>query len=290
MTKRTIPYAEFYITNVCNLTCEDCNRFNNLKFRGWQSWHDYADTYARWAELVDIGQPVILGGEPLLNPTILDWIVGLHKLWPNTGKQILTNGTYIDKIPNLFDICYENRTWIGISKHRDDDLLELESKIEKYLGGISVKNHSPTGRAGPAGGNYFYYNRGVGLTVWEQYMFTSSALTTNANGKMSLHDSDPKLAHSVCNFAQCGCYHFIHGKFYKCGPVALFPELDAQFGLDLSDSDRQLINAYEPLTVDDYEHRHEQFFADLDQPIPQCKFCPESLNVKKIYPIVKGSK
>lgn len=33
-----LDYMEFYITNVCNLTCTGCNRFNNYKFKGFQRW------------------------------------------------------------------------------------------------------------------------------------------------------------------------------------------------------------------------------------------------------------
>ena len=35
-----LDYCEFYITNVCNLSCNGCNRFNNYKFRGFQRWED----------------------------------------------------------------------------------------------------------------------------------------------------------------------------------------------------------------------------------------------------------
>ena len=69
-----IPKVEFYITNICNLTCEDCNRFNNHDFKGWQAWDDFKETYQQWSQYVELDQVVILGGEPLLNPTFIDWI------------------------------------------------------------------------------------------------------------------------------------------------------------------------------------------------------------------------
>ena len=36
-----IPNIEFYITNVCNIACPQCNRFNNWNFKGHQIWKDY---------------------------------------------------------------------------------------------------------------------------------------------------------------------------------------------------------------------------------------------------------
>ena len=74
MPKLRIPYAEFYIINVCNLACPGCNRFNDYNFTGYQRWEDYADAYKQWAEQVDIGNIGILGGEPLLNPTFMAWV------------------------------------------------------------------------------------------------------------------------------------------------------------------------------------------------------------------------
>lgn len=286
---RYIPRVEFYITNVCNLTCEGCNRFNNYKFTGWQSWADYADIYAQWGKLINIEHKVLMGGEPLLNPTILEWIRGIHNIWPDSANQILTNGTYLDRIDGLRETCRENRTWIGISLHRDDILEEIEEKIKNYLGSIDRVNHSSDGQAGPAGGHHYYQNiHGDNITVWDQYHFCQSALIYDGQN-YSLHNSNPTAAHDNCVFAQNKNYHFIRGKFYKCGPVALFPEIDKQFNLILSDDDRRLIDDYQPLTVDNYSAINQDFFDNLDNPIAQCKFCPSQFEWQKIYPVKKGS-
>ena len=45
-----LNYMEFYITNVCNLTCTGCNRFNNYKFKGFQRWADYKEEYTQWSK------------------------------------------------------------------------------------------------------------------------------------------------------------------------------------------------------------------------------------------------
>lgn len=286
---RYIPRVEFYITNVCNLTCEGCNRFNNYNFKGWQAWSDYADIYARWGELINIEHKVLMGGEPLLNPTILDWIRGIHHIWPRSANQILTNGTYLDRVEGLRETCRANSTWIGISLHRNDILDEIEAKIERYLGKIDRVNHDPNGQAGPPGGHHYYANsQGDHITVWDQYHFCQSALIHDVTG-YRLHNSNPEQSHETCTFAQNKNYHLIRGKFYKCGPVALFPELAEQFDLQLNDADLNLINGYRPLTVDNYSEYNETFFANLDNLIAQCKFCPEQYEQKQIFPIRKGS-
>mgnify|MGYP000901469910 CR=1 FL=1 len=139
MSKLFIPKIEFYITNVCNLACNECNRFNDLKFTGTQLWKDYEAVYEEWAEHIDFEKIVILGGEPLLNPSIIEWIEGVHRLWPKYGKQVLTNATMLDRVKGLKDACINNKTWIGISLHSERDLPEIEQRIEKFLGGIHKK-------------------------------------------------------------------------------------------------------------------------------------------------------
>ena len=67
------------------------------------------------------------------------------------------------------------------------------------------------------------------------------------------------------------------------------PEFDQQHKLDISDSDRTLLNSYQPLSVDNFETYNQEFFSQLDNPIAQCKFCPEKYQFQKIFPVVKGS-
>ena len=122
-TRYVLDKVEFYITNVCNLNCDQCNRFNDYKFAGWQRWSDYEDIYRRWASLVDVKHIVILGGEPLLNPSINEWIRGLADLWKKP-VQILTNGTRLNHTPGLYETLLSwhsdptiAKHWIGISVH-----------------------------------------------------------------------------------------------------------------------------------------------------------------------------
>jgi hypothetical protein len=105
--------------------------------------------------------------------------------------------------------------------------------------------------------------------------FYKSAIRKNKIGQLTLHQSDPTTAHDKCGFAKGQCYHFIRAKLYKCGPVALFPEFDQQHHLAISDQDRELLNSYKPLGIDEFDQRGQQFIDDIDEVLPQCKFCPE---------------
>ena len=87
---RLFPVVEFYITNVCNLTCRGCNRFNNYNFKGHQLWADHANAYEAWAKRLDLPRIVIIGGEPTLNPDLELWASNLRRLWPDSVIMIQT--------------------------------------------------------------------------------------------------------------------------------------------------------------------------------------------------------
>ena len=278
--KRKVEYIEFYITNVCNLTCENCNRFNNYSFKGWQKWDDYYPIYKQWAEQLDFTKIVIMGGEPLLNPDILRWASVLRKLWPHSGIEILSNGFRINKTPGLYECLQYNFILLGVTIHNTDTQDILDNEVNKFLKGKITSE------------NDFILRdiNDVKISKVVNDEFTTSAVIKQGKNKFTLHQTDPAVAFDHCTFAKNLCLHMIKGKLHKCGPVALFPEFDLQHNLELSPEDKQLVHSYTPLTVDDYVLRGNDFFESLDKPIPQCKFCPEKFYFQKIYPMQKGKK
>lgn len=130
-----LKYAEFYITNVCNLNCTNCNRFNNFAFTGHQRWGDYADTYAQWAKVLDVDEFGILGGEPLLNPDFPQWLDGIASLWPNSRLKITTNGTQFKRWPDLYDqlLKYKDRIKLDVSLHNSDFKEEIIDCLNQWI-------------------------------------------------------------------------------------------------------------------------------------------------------------
>ena len=296
-----VPNVEFYITNVCNLACPDCNRFNNHNFRGWQDWHDYAEQYQQWAKYIKLQRITILGGEPLLNPSICDWIDGINQLWGKT-VQVLTNGTRLNHVPNLYDRMIKfhdpalpwKKNWIGVSIHNESDRQRCFDEIRKFLKG-TITYHAKTDldnedNAVTYGANHaFIDSNGMRICVWEYDSFYKASIQQNTQGKFILWDNDPVESHNQCGFVLNKCYHFIKAKLYKCGPVALFPEFDQQHHLNITDQDRELINGYQPLSVDQFDQRGKIFLDHIDDVIPQCKFCPNGSQFasKKIFAVSK---
>jgi len=271
MSKLHIHYAEFYIINVCNLACSGCNRFNNYNFTGYQRWSDYANVYQHWAEQMDIDSIGILGGEPLLNPTFLEWVQGINQLWPNKKLRIISNGFRLDRHADLYPVLEQHRNielWVGIhNKQHKSEIIQKVKDFSQAPHTVSFNTDNP----------YQQYMtvtdaRGVCIKIEYNWWFHQGAIVKQDN-TLTLHQSDVVKAHDICHMKTC--HHFIRGELYKCGVAAVLPEFDQQHPLILSTEDRELMLSYRPLKITDSDTVKQQFVNSLDQPIDQCRFCPE---------------
>jgi len=295
--KRQVDKLEFYITNSCNLTCTNCNRFNNLDFRGWQRWSDYEADYREWAKYIAPKKIVLLGGEPFLNPTLNEWLLGINQTF-NRPVQILTNGTRLHANLDFYDVILASnqqfgwKNWIGVSVHNSAD-------INKYIQHIRLFLKHPITESTGVDADYTFVDRnGIAIRVWVQDQFYQSSIQQHPTqwvndkpqpGRYTLHNNDPFFAHQACGFATWKNYHMIRGRLHKCGPVALMPEFDLQHDLDISPDDKKLLHSYQPLSAWDYPAQGEAFFAELDNQLPQCKFCPvqKQMKLEQIFAVQK---
>jgi uncharacterized Fe-S cluster-containing radical SAM superfamily protein len=251
----TLKYAEFYITNVCNLTCPNCNRYNNLDFTG----HYYYDPiYEEWAKRINLKKFSILGGEPTLNPHLGDWIRGARKCWPDAEAWLVTNGTYLSKCKDLDNLVVENNIIVVISVHNAGMKTHILDEVYATFGYCEI-----TGKTDNR--IFLRSHRGVTIELNNGGWFHQTTLNN-----FDLHDSDPENAHRQCIMSVC--HHFVDGKLYKCGVVHLTPILFEQYNKQAP----ALYNQYQPLLPTDVIT--QDTLEDLDsKAIPQCKFCPENL-------------
>jgi hypothetical protein len=220
-----------------------------------------------------------LGGEPLLNPDILDWVYGINRIFKR-NVQILSNGTRLNNVKGLYEALQANGNWMGISWHNPNTIDEFEAEVHKFLQGTIIRLEKDDPRNEYGADIAWIDQNKVAIPLWIQYDFYDSAINRDHTGKFALHNSRPHVAHNSCGFRIHKNYHMIKGKLYKCGPAALFPEFDQQHGFDISDEDRAILNSYRPLTADDYPTHGAEFLANIDNQLAMCKFCPESLDYK----------
>lgn len=306
-----LEYAEFYITNVCNLNCDRCNRFNNYAFSGHLDWQAHADLYAAWSRILTVDRIGILGGEPMLHPAFEQWITEIAALWPHSQIMIFSNGTQLQRFPGLYDLLarYQGRIRIDINRHnaaaKASTLQQIESwyphgfdkfvlnseKIFAQTGvhGVHEQHHDAminTAIDAATTGGEIWADKSYEVVYRDQSLVTVRYATADSFDESVIrldsmqHSlyltpelSDPDQAVSVC-----GCkysHHFFQGKLYKCGVTAVLPEFLSQFVVDIPQAKQALISAYEPAAVTWPADRLQRFLQHLSDghSIPQCGLC-----------------
>jgi len=292
-----LPYAEFYITNVCNYSCHNCNRFNNYDFKGSYKWDN--SYYEKWASKTKIRKINILGGEPTLNPNLPNFVLGISKLWPDTtNKRINTNGANLkSKLLHKLLKRYNWRIELNlhdlppskINKHVIQELnkhwgpLKLIKRTRKKVNLMTKRDENTQS----FGDNMVTQTRmetslGVVILINEMTEFHENAFIDKEN--MILYDSDPNDAHKHCTMKTC--HHFIDGKLYKCGVVKLVPDIMKQKNLSYP----SIYDQYKPLD----DNSTQQDLDNLAKnSIPQCTHCPgseEEWKLKRFKLDTKGNK
>jgi hypothetical protein len=281
-TKRPY-YVEFYITNVCNLTCSECRSFNNFDFKGHYEFD--VELYRPWSEKLPLDSYVLLGGEPLLHPQFKEWVEGTRRLWPDAWAKIDSNGTQITKVKNLHQLLVDNEYFICINIHDSrkqeqmlQDVVTAFGECDK-IDSTDPRIHYNERFAGKQGhyveSGYWLISK-LGLPIhirpaWTfQKMITSSTkwqdLVNETINPDSIYIGDPKPSHDLCDSATCHVMY--EGKIYKCSTVATMPKFLEQANIKWPNN---LIHQYQPLTIDNFS---ADGYHRLEEQIPQCSFCP----------------
>lgn len=208
-----------------------------------------------------------------------------------TVEKFLHGNITVTRIPeNVRELQDFDHNW-AVNYHRIKDLSwpncntiddwnNLPSDIQYEC--EKIHNFSPDMVENLVKGWKLVDSNGVTVSIRPENYFSQGSLKFD-NNIATLHSSDPTKAHSNCEFVKSKCYSFTKGKLYKCGPVALFPELDEKFKLNLSDQDRQLLHDYHPGDVSVHSIKQLKLFLHkIDSQIDQCQFCPENHFSKKI--------
>ena len=280
MKRYKIDDAAFNITNVCNLTCNGCESFNNYNFKGHMKFADYKNHYQRWSELCNINQVTIHGGEPFTNKDIVTWAVGLKQLWPNAKEYfVATNGTLLEPNKETVKKVIKLGYYLNITVHDPAMLKDIVRQLKFVLDGIDYKV-----RTDVSNGAILYYNGEQCVAMLEKtYDFKSSAIDIIKDKTWYMHNSNINDAYNVCLEDAGPCSFFHKGYLYQCQLTGLKDDLFLQFSIEPRAVD--LLNQY---TAGDPFAPAEQlnkFFETFQTAIPQCTLCPGCPDTHAIYPM-----
>lgn len=132
--KPVLKYLEVWVSESCNLNCKGCGNFCNLiPEQVFPLLEEYKKDIFRLAEIFEnITTIRLMGGEPLLNPELPEYIAMTHMAFPKSDIHIVTNGLLITKISD--ELCRTirmNKALIDVSCYPVLD--DMRSDIEQFL-------------------------------------------------------------------------------------------------------------------------------------------------------------
>lgn len=99
-----LPYLEFHLADHCNLNCANCEHYSGLVKE--PVFPDYVkfskDLHQLKKYIKSIGLIRILGGEPLLNPQIEDYLKLVSEVYPDSIIKVVTNALLLKSMPDTF--------------------------------------------------------------------------------------------------------------------------------------------------------------------------------------------
>jgi hypothetical protein len=263
MKKLFLPFVETMITQVCNLSCQGCSNYSDIKHSGYESWQQGKNALTNWLSRIDIGEFGIMGGEPMINPEWRDWVAGVRKLLPGQRIRFTTNGLLLARAPDILDFFNSvGDVTFKITVHTHDQ--QLESQIQALF---AAHDWTPVTEYGIS---RWQGNHGVKLQINRPDRFLLPFQNNYEN--MAPWHSKPEEAFAVC--CQQSCPLLYQGRIYKCSTSALLkPTLD-RFGRPNSAQWEPYMN--NGIAVDSHDQEIQEFIDNFGQVHNMCAQCPGS--------------
>lgn len=213
-----IKQIEYHVVDACNLACEFCTHYSNFKGpANLKTLEQCESEWSPWAEVVRPDRFHIVGGEPLLNPQIVEIVRLAFRVWPETTIYLYSNGLLLKKHPGLQSALKGGRYALGLH-YCDDRDKQTEKFVRRFFLGTGVAVDVVDGSQG-----------------WLQfYQFE--------DGKpVPYSDGDQRASWECCVAAQQGCLVLRSGSLWKCPQVAFADRAGVSHWFD----------GYQPCSVND---------------------------------------
>lgn len=264
-----LEFLEIMLIRTCNLSCEGCTTFSDLKYQGYTTWTQGREWLEPWINRITLEGVGVMGGEPLINPQVREWLRGLRELLPDTQIRFVTNGLLLDRHWDVVDLLHKlGNSVLKISQHVNTP--ELASVIQRVYDSYDWQPVHEFGIDRWATTNQFRFQIAQPKTFLKTFR--------NDYANMEPHNNTPADAFEQC--VQKRCPLLYNGRLYKCGTVGLTPELLDRYnrpnwaqwqpyiipGLDSTCSDSEL----------------EQFVNNFGKPHTLCRQCPSSKDLTSL--------
>lgn len=299
-----ISEANFYITNFCNLSCDNCITFSNLNFIGHYEWSDYESKNKLWPIYITPRKVTLIGGEPFTNPDILNWVYGIRSLWPDhDNMSVTTNGTFFNKkrYREIAKHIIKSKIRLEVSVHSAKDYDRILNDLLSILKEVGIEyrciditvdmndreydlaegmTQEDLEKSNDEKKFVHKYEGHTLFTISKKYIFQSNTITFIDKKNIKMNQNDPITSHSKCCLID---FHFIYkGDLYKCHVPSVGQDFMNQFVLE--ERSAELIKKYKPCDPTDDPGNIMNFLKNILNPIEQCSLCPSRLNLHIALP------
>ena len=267
--KPILEFLQIMVIRGCNLSCSGCTTFSDLQHSGYVQWNTGKQWLKPWIDRLEIKAVGIMGGEPLMNPQINDWLLGIRKEFPLAQIRFVTNGLLLHKhwdIVNLLDSL--GNSVLKISYHINDN--RLDTVIDRIF---KSRKWSPINEWGI---DRWYSESGFRFQISKPTRFLKTFRGDFEN--MLPHENLPQEAFKIC--VQKKCPLLYQGKIYKCATSALTPELLNRMGKPNYTQWLPYLHAgLDPNCTDQDLMR---FIENFGKPLSSCRQCPSLSDIDSL--------
>ncbi|MBQ6380342.1 MAG: radical SAM protein [Clostridia bacterium] len=226
--KPILDYVESEITQFCNLNCKGCADYINLvPDKKHYALEEFIQDYTRLSELFCTVKKIrLMGGEPLLNPQLGEYVKACREIFPAADIRIVTNGLLIPKLPaKTLQTIRETRSKFDISNYPPTRRKLPKIKARLHAFGIQ-------------------YDIGFPMDFFLRTLRENPA-------------EDPAPAFKNCLFTHC--HMLSQGKFSPCSYAHCIGRLNTAYGLSFPEND--CVDIYSDITGEEilrrFNHPHE---------------------------------
>ena len=236
ITKPRLDYIEYHISFHCNLNCKGCSHFSNLiREPRFGDYDQFVNDISRLRDLFwGISKIRLMGGEPVLNKQLPDFVYAARQAFPDADIRIVSNGLMIrEDQKELFKAMRECAVFFDISTYPPTS--HLLSRLNEICG----KEH-------------------VRLTVTPPVNEFSASLDLTGT-------SDPAVSFDTCPARHC--VYLCNGKISTCIMPQIIDVYNKEYGTDIKAGESDVIDLYEEgLKGIDLIER-------LKKPMEICRYC-----------------
>ena len=244
-----ISYLEALITKQCNLHCDGCGNYTNYGLKDELSFDQNKEYYRLWSKRIYPDVFRILGGEPTIHKNLIDYINLAFEIWPESKRQLVTNGAFLSRHPGLKDTLRQTNTSILLSFHSNDP---------KYLESMRpVIAHLKT-------------FKDIDVSFGDYRRFTR---LYRGLGSSMLPYEDNNPVESWKNCLANTCKNIWGGRLWKCPPIMGLKGALTHFGIENAPEWAPYLQ-YDGIGLDSSDEDLKRFL-DLG-PEGICNMCPKS--------------